>query len=89
MGTPTERKSKMLSMKHLRTTTYPEQAKQKWEAEPKNRGRTSTLARVLHTPSDERYTDEETTKTMMQKQRRQHRSDEIAKLKNAEITYEV
>lgn len=67
-----------------------EQAKQKWEANPKNKGKNFYASYgYAYASSDERYTDEEYKNYDAKTKAAWHKYDEeIAKLKNAEIAYE-
>ena len=67
-----------------------EQAKQKWEANPKNKGKNFyNSSEYAYASSDERYTDEEYKNYDAKTKAAWHKYDEeIAKLKNAEIAYE-
>ena len=67
-----------------------EQAKQKWEANPKNKGKNFyNSSEYTYASSNDRYTDEEYKNYDAKTKATWHKYDEeIAKLKNAEIAYE-
>ena len=67
-----------------------EQAKQKWEANPKNKGKNFyNSSEYAYASSNDRYTDEEYKNYDAKTKATWHKYDEeIAKLKNAEIAYE-
>ena len=67
-----------------------EQAKQKWEANPKNKGKNFyNTSEYAYASSNDRYTDEEYKNYDAKTKAAWHKYDEeIAKLKNAEIAYE-
>ena len=67
-----------------------EQAKQKWEANPKNKGKNFyNSSEYAYASSNERYTDAEYKNYDAKTKAAWHKYDEeIAKLKNAEIAYE-
>jgi len=67
-----------------------EQAKQKWEANPKNKGKNFyNSSEYAYASSNDRYTDEEYKNYDAKTKAVWHKYDEeIAKLKNAEIAYE-
>lgn len=67
-----------------------EQAKQKWEANPKNKGKNFyNSSEYAYASSNDRYTDEEYKNYDAKTKAAWHKYDEeIAKLKNAEIAYE-
>ena len=67
-----------------------EQAKQKWEANPKNKGKNFyNSSEYAYASSNDRYTDDEYKNYDAKTKAAWHKYDEeIAKLKNAEIAYE-
>ena len=67
-----------------------EQAKQKWEANPKNKGKNFyNTSEYAYASSNDRYTDAEYKNYDAKTKAAWHKYDEeIAKLKNAEIAYE-